>query len=81
LARWHATGKGQIKEAIERSSFNRLKAQEEAHGYFEYTDKARRFFREGRLGQWKKILTASQILRIIRDHSGLMTRFGYLPLA
>ena len=75
-----APGKGQIKEAIERSSFNRLKAQEEAHGYFEYTDKARRFFRESRLGQWKKILTASQILRIIRDHSGLMTRFGYLPL-
>jgi sulfotransferase family protein len=74
-----APSKEQIKEAIHRSSFGRLKAQEEAHGYFEYTDKARRFFREGRFGQWKKVLTAPQIHRIIRDHGVVMARFGYWP--
>jgi len=74
-----APSKEQIKEAIHRSSFGRLKAQEEAHGYFEYTDKTRRFFREGQLGQWKKVLTAPQIHRIIRDHGVVMSRFGYWP--
>ena len=38
------------------------------------------FFREGRAGQWKEVLTQAQVDRIVRDHGEQMARFGYLPL-
>jgi sulfotransferase family protein len=69
----------QISEAIRRSSFQKLKAQEKEHGYVEQGDKTRSFFREGHAEQWKDALTSQQIDRIIRDHSAQMEKFGYLP--
>jgi hypothetical protein len=39
------------------------------------------FFREGRAGQWKEVLTRAQIDRVVRDHGEQMQRFGYWPLA
>ena len=71
----------QLKRAIERSSFAKLKAQEMEKGFRERPPKAdREFFREGRAGQWRDVLTAGQIDRIVRDHGEQMRRFGYLPL-
>jgi Sulfotransferase domain len=69
----------QIEQAIERAAFGRLRAQEDEKGFRERPPMAQRFFREGRAGQWKDILTARQIERIVRDHREQMTRFGYLP--
>jgi hypothetical protein len=69
----------QLAEAIKRSSFENLKRQEEDYGFREKPDKAERFFREGRSGQWKEILSQQQIERIVNDHGELMRRFGYLP--
>jgi hypothetical protein len=72
----------QLAEAIELSSFERLKAQEKQKGFRERPPNAdQEFFREGRAGQWKEVLTAEQIDRIVRDHGEQMQRFGYLPLA
>lgn len=68
----------QIKEAIERSSFNKLKEQEEKEGFREKPKQAKQFFREGRAGQWREILTPAQIDQIINDHGEQMRRFGYL---
>jgi hypothetical protein len=71
----------QLKKAIERSSFARLQAQEKANGFRErpsYADQ--NFFREGRPGQWKSVLTSVQVDRIAREHGEQMRRFGYLPL-
>lgn len=68
----------QLEEAIARSSFARLKAQEDAHGFREKPEKAERFFREGRAGQWRERLTRRQIRRIVRAHAAQMARFGYL---
>lgn len=70
----------QLDRAIDDCSFEKLKAQEEADGFKERPDTAERFFREGRAGQWKEILTPVQIDRIMKDHGEQMTRFGYLPL-
>lgn len=70
----------QIAEAIDRSSFERLKNQEEETGFKEKSEKAERFFREGRAGQWKEILTPAQTDRIVKDHGEQMKRFRYLPL-
>ncbi|MGC1777868.1 MAG: sulfotransferase domain-containing protein [Xanthobacteraceae bacterium] len=70
-----------LLRAIERSSFARLQAQEKAKGFRERPPQAdQRFFREGRAGQWKNVLTSAQIDRIVRDHGEQMQRFGYLPL-
>ncbi len=69
----------QIDLAIERSSFERLKSQEEELGFVERSEKAERFFREGRAEQWKETLTAAQVDRIVNDHHDQMARFGYLP--
>jgi Sulfotransferase domain len=69
----------QVRLAIDRSSFRKLKAQEEKHGFLGQSLKGG-FFREGRAGQWKDVLTPQQIDRIIRDHREQMRRFGYLPI-
>jgi Sulfotransferase domain len=70
---------GQLAEAIDRSSFEKLRAQEERDGFRERPEMAKRFFREGRVGQWRDILTSAQVDRVVRDHGDEMARFGYLP--
>jgi sulfotransferase family protein len=69
----------QLDLAIERSSFAKLREQEEKTGFQEKSDKAERFFREGRAGQWKEILTPAQVDRVVKNHREQMARFGYLP--
>ena len=70
----------QLDLAIERSSVAKLRDQEEETGFKEKPEHAERFFREGRAGQWKQVLSAEQIGRIVNDHGEQMRRFGYLPL-
>lgn len=69
----------QLACAIDRSSFDKLKAQEERDGFREKAKRADRFFREGRAGQWKEVLTRQQVDQIVKDHREQMARFGYLP--
>jgi hypothetical protein len=69
----------ELTEAIDRSSFERLREQEEKAGFKERSEEAERFFREGRAGQWKEVLTPQQIKRIVDVHHEQMQRFGYLP--
>jgi hypothetical protein len=72
----------ELREAIARSSFERLAAQETEKGFRERPPHAdQNFFREGRSGQWKEVLTPAQIERIVADHADVMRQFGYLPLA
>jgi hypothetical protein len=68
----------QLKLAIERSSFDVLKKQEAESGFKEKPEKAERFFREGKSGQWREGLTRRQVRRIVTDHHVQMARFGYL---
>jgi hypothetical protein len=70
----------QLADAIDRSSFERLREQEEKAGFRERPEKAERFFRDGRAGQWKEVLTSAQIVRIVDAHKEQMERFGYLPI-
>lgn len=69
----------QLSEAIELSSFERLKKQESEEGFRERPKAAKQFFREGKANQWQQVLTRSQIRRIIEAHQVQMRRFGYLP--
>ena len=70
----------ELADAIDRSSFERLREQEEKAGFKERPEEAERFFREGRAGQWKDVLTPEQIKRIVDANHEQMQRFGYLPL-
>jgi hypothetical protein len=69
----------QLSRAIELSSFERLKKQESEAGFRERPKVAKQFFREGKANQWQKLLTRSQIRRIVSAHQVQMRRFGYLP--
>lgn len=68
----------QLDLAIQRSSFEELKKQEQKAGYREKPDNAKRFFRAGKAGQWKTRLTRRQIRDIVQAHHEQMARFGYL---
>jgi hypothetical protein len=68
----------QLETAIERSSFERLREQEEAHGFREKPEVAERFFREGRAGEWRDKLTRRQVRKIVKDHTAMMQKFSYL---
>jgi hypothetical protein len=66
-----------IRKAIKNSSFDVLKEQENLKGLSEKNSKTKSFFRKGRMGDWKNILTKDQTDRIILAHGEVMKRFGY----
>jgi hypothetical protein len=68
----------QMDQAIARSSFERLRAQEDANGFREKPDRAERFFRQGKAGEWRTALSRRQVRRIVEAHGEQMRRFGYL---
>jgi hypothetical protein len=70
-------GDGELRAAIEKSSFERLRGQEEKHGFWEKPKDAKSFFREGRSGAWRQALSPEQIGAIAGEHAEQMARFGY----
>lgn len=69
-----------LERAIERSSFKSLREQEDQKGFKEKSPHAEKFFRAGRSGQWRDLLTQSQIDRVVAQNKEQMHRFGYWPL-
>jgi hypothetical protein len=69
----------ELSEAMEKSSFERLRSQEENRGFRERPEHADHFFREGQAGNWRKYLTAAQVRSIVDHHREQMARFGYVP--
>jgi hypothetical protein len=67
-----------IENAVEMSSFSRLKKQEQQSGFREKPLNAASFFRKGEAGDWRNHLSAAQRDRLIRDHGRVMREFGYL---
>ena len=63
--------------SIELTAFEKLKAREQQSGFRERSRKAQRFFREGKMGGWKDVLTSGQVQRLCADHAAVMERFGY----
>lgn len=70
--------KKRLLKAIKFSSFKELEKQEQARGFRERSDKATRFFRHGKSGQYKNLLTTEQIDRVKSAHNIQMSRLGYL---
>jgi hypothetical protein len=68
----------EIAGAVDNTRFDRLARQEEKAGFVERSYKQERFFRRGRAGAWRAILSDEQAARIVEDHGAVMERFGYL---
>jgi len=64
--------------AIRNSRFETLAAQEAARGFGERSKHQARFFREGRSGQWRDVLSEAQVRGMIDRLGPTMRRFGYL---
>jgi len=67
-----------VRQAIEGASFDRLREQEQRSGFKEKPGTAKSFFREGRAGQWREVLSDEQVQTVIAANRDLMRRFGYL---
>jgi len=68
-----------LAKAIQNSSFDVLRKQEQEGGFAERPAHAKAFFRVGQSGQWRNELSPGQIRRIISSHRQQMERFGYIP--
>lgn len=66
-----------VARALAHAKFENLRAQEQAKGFREAADR-RPFFRQGKAGGWRQILSAAQIAAIVNAHGEVMRRFGYL---
>jgi hypothetical protein len=76
-------GMGQDRPRIERAarhaSFPVLAAMERRHGFAEASRDDVRFFRQGRVNQWRDVLSRDQVAHVIGAHREQMARFKYLP--
>ncbi|MFW5781507.1 MAG: sulfotransferase domain-containing protein [Bacteroidota bacterium] len=70
--------KKKIKKALEFSSFEELKKQENKSGFLEKAPGASSFFREGKTGTWKKLLPPKVVKEIVDANREIMIRYGYL---
>lgn len=71
-------GPDAIARAVEGSRFERLAGEEQANGFALRPASSERFFRVGRAGSWRKVLSPAQAATIERDHREVMVRLGYL---
>lgn len=68
-----------LHQAIKFSSFEVLRAQEQATGFKERPRNAvGPFFGTGQAGHWREVLSSAQQTRIEQDHGVMMQRLGYL---
>jgi len=71
-----------LRRALESSRFDALAAQERRGGFVEARpDGSTPFFRRGRSGGWREVLSARQVRLIVQTHGRLMRQFGYLDEA
>jgi hypothetical protein len=68
-----------IERAIRHAGFQSLAAMEKKHGFIEASGKGARFFRKGRVNEWREALDREQVQRVIDAHREQMRRFGYVP--
>ena len=67
-----------IEQAVGFAGLDELRRQEREHGFYEASPTANAvFFREGRSGGWRRLLSDAQIQRIEQDHGATMTLLGY----
>lgn len=69
----------QLHRALLFAEFDSLRGQERTVGFGEKAADAPAFFREGRIGGWRRSLSAAQVERIVKRHADVMKAYDYLP--
>ena len=64
--------------ALEQSKFKNLQKVEAEGGFREKSEHSKKFFREGKAGNWKKVLPRNIAKEVERNHKDVMQEFGYL---
>lgn len=67
-----------LARALEFSRFEELQAQEQRDNFNERPPRAPNFFRQGKAGTWRELLSDAQVARIVDAHRDVMLQFGYL---
>ena len=67
----------QIRQALKNSDFSQLKKMEEEEGFSEKPIKMSSFFREGKSGGYREVLSEELVREIVGVHGEVMGRFGY----
>jgi len=70
--------KDRLDRAIQFSSFNKLKEQEQKTGFVEKSEAAESFFASGKSDQWKTALSPELVRKVCDVHRDTMKRHGYL---
>jgi Sulfotransferase domain len=68
-----------LQRSIRNSAFEVLQTQERNAGFRERSRKSDRFFRAGRSGEGRKLLSPALIESLTGHHEAQMRRFGYWP--
>lgn len=71
--------RARIDRAVRHAGFQSLASMEKKGGFVEASDKGARFFRKGRINEWREALSREQVARVIDAHREQMQRFGYVP--
>jgi len=67
----------QIKQALDMTSFEKLRKQEEDNGFKEKSSKAKYFFNKGEINYGESLLSEEQIESIKSVNEEMMRHFGY----
>ena len=65
-----------IKKTINKTKFSNLQQLEKNNGFSEATNN--NFFRKGKVGEWKTILSNKQVRLIENELGSIMTKLGYV---
>ena len=64
--------------AIKHSAFKEVSKQEGVSGFSERSRPGQKFFRSGKVGGYKSILSEAQVTKIINAHGDLLFEKGYI---
>jgi hypothetical protein len=67
-----------LDKAIRFSAFDTLAGQEKESGFIEQSKHNEAFFRKGRVGDWRRVLSPEQVAKVIAHQGDVMADFGYL---
>ena len=70
---------GEIERAVAHSALKELQRQEAARGFRESRPGQKRFFRSGRVGEWRDVMTRVQTQALEERFLPVMERWGYSP--
>jgi hypothetical protein len=64
---------------VDTVNFERLRSEEQLHGFAERPRNSPQFFRAGKPRSWEGKLSVPLREQLVRDHAAIMERLGYAP--